>query len=110
MKPRKKITRNIITFHDGDDNETVSLAMLGMSNRAIRRQTDNRLTDSQITYRLSKAKRTEGNKLGYRVNYRNGTSPMAQQIINDIAGVLREEVRRNITPKLVHPPPEVSIP
>ena len=108
QKQKARVIRNLVTFEQGDDNEAVALAMLGLSNRAIKNATKNRLTDSQITYRLSKAKRVEGNQFGYRVDYRNGTSPMACQIVNDIAGILREEVRRNITPKLVHPTPEVT--
>lgn len=104
MKKAKRINAGVINFDSGDDNETVALAMLGMSNRAIKERTT--LSDGQITYRLSKAKRVEKNKMGYRVDYRNGTSPMAGQIISDIIGVLREEIRRNITAKLTHPTPE----
>ena len=101
--PAKRTTHHLVTFNDGDDNEAVALAMLGLSNKAIKGRT--KLSDSQITYRLHKAKTVEENKLGYRVDYRNGTSPMAVQIINDLAGIMREEVRRNVTPKLVHPTP-----
>ena len=96
MKPKNK--RAIITFHAGDDNEALALAKLGMSNRCIKEHT--KLNDGQITYRLSKAKKVEGNEFGYRVDYRNGQSPVATQIINDIAGIMREEIRRTITPKL----------
>lgn len=102
-KPAKKRSA-VIDFHEGDDNEALALAMLGMSNLAIKERT--RLSDGQITYRLSKAKRVEGNKMGYRVDYRNGSSPMATQIIRDIAGILREEVRRTVTPRIVHPTPQ----
>ena len=97
----------VISFQSGDDNETLALAMLGLSNRAIKRAVNNRLSDSQISYRLTKAKNVEGNKFGYRVDYRNGTSQAAIQIINDIAGIMREEVRRNITPRIVRPEAEV---
>ena len=105
-KQTKKISRSLITFENGDDNEAVALAKMGLSNNAIKRATNNRLTDSQITYRLSKAKKVEENQFGYRTDYRNGTSHFALQMINDVAGVLREEVRRNITPKIARPTPE----
>ena len=103
-KERKKIARNVITFQSGDDNECVALAKMGLSNRAIQDRTI--LNKCQINYRLHKAKETEGNQFGYRIDYRNGTSRLAMQMINDLAGVLREEIRRNITPKLTHPTPE----
>ena len=104
MKNPAKKRPGVIDFNSGDDNEALALAMLGMSNQAIKERT--KLSDGQITYRLSKAKRVEQNKFGYRVDYRNGSSPMAVQIINDIAGILREEVRRTISPKIAHPTPE----
>lgn len=103
-KERKKIARNLITFQSGDDNECVALAKMGLSNRAIKGRTS--LSDCQISYRLTKAKKAEENEDGYRVDFRNGTSPFAMQMINDLVGVLREEVRRNITPRLTHPTPE----
>lgn len=103
-KPKPQKRSPIITFEMGDDNEAIALAKLGLSNRAIKERT--KLNDNQITYRLSKAKRIEQNEFGYRVDYRNGSSPMAMQIIHDIAGILREEVRRTITPKIVRPTPE----
>lgn len=101
---RKKIARSFITFQSGDDNECVALAKMGLSTKAIQDRTV--LSKCQITYRLSKAKKTEGNQFGYRLDYRNGTSQFAMQMINDLAGIMREEVRRNITPKLTHPTPE----
>lgn len=105
-KQTKKIERHFITFESGDDNEAVALAMMGLSNRAIRART--KLSEHQITYRLHKAKEAEKNEYGYRVSYRNGISQFSLQLINDLAGVLREEVRRNITPKLVRPTPETT--
>jgi hypothetical protein len=103
-KERKKIARSFITFQSGDDNECVALAKMGLSTKAIQDRTV--LSKCQITYRLSKAKKTEGNQFGYRIDYRNGTSQFAMQMINDLAGIMREEVRRKITPKLTHPTPE----
>jgi hypothetical protein len=104
-KPAKKIARHRITFHSGDDNESVALAKMGLSNRAIKERT--KLSDGQITYRLHKAKTVEGNDSGYRVAYRNGESDFALRVIHDLAGVLREEVRRTITPKIEHPTPKI---
>lgn len=103
-KPNKKIPRHRINFYAGDDNESVALAKMGLSNYAIKERT--KLSDGQITYRLHKAKVVEGNYHGYRVAYRNGESDFARQMIHDLAGVLREEVRRTITPKIDHPEPK----
>jgi hypothetical protein len=103
-KKRNKISRSFITFQSGDDNECVALAKMGLSTKAIQDRTV--LSKCQITYRLSKAKKTEGNQFGYRIDYRNGTSPLSIQLVNDLAGILREEIRRNITSKLTHPTPD----
>jgi hypothetical protein len=103
-KPYKRLSKNVITFDSGDDNRVVVLAKLGMSNKAIRDRT--KLTSNQITYRLHKAKVVEENDGGYRVEFRNGVSPLAQQLINDLSGVLEQEVRRNISPRILHLVPE----
>ena len=102
--PYKRLDRRIITFAQGDDCKSVVLAKLGMSNRAIKART--RLSDNQITYRLAKARRVEENEGGYRVEFRNGVSPLAQQLIDDLSGILEKEIHRTIVPKIVHPTPE----
>ena len=103
-KTYKRFSKSVITFQSGDDNRAVVLAKLGMSNKAIRART--KLTSNQINYRLNKAKEVEENNGGYRVEFRNGISPLAQQLINDLSGVLEQEVRRNISPRILHLVPE----
>ena len=96
--------QNIITFESGDDNRALVLAKLGMSNACIKANT--KLSDGQITYRLSKARRVEENELGYRVAYRNGVSPLAFKIIHDLSAVAAADIRRNVVPKITHPTPD----
>lgn len=103
-KKYKKLAPHSVTYESGDDQKAVVLAKLGLSNFAIRGRTD--LTDSQITYRLHKAKVLEENERGYRVDFRNGSSPLVKQLIADLSGVLAEEVKRSICPKIIHPTPE----
>jgi hypothetical protein len=96
---------NLITFEDGADQEALVMAQLGQGNRHIEATTG--LTSGQITYRLHKAKTTDGSKYGYRVQWRRGESPYFKQIFMDYAGILAKEIERKITPKLVHPTPKI---
>jgi hypothetical protein len=104
-KPYKRLDKRIITFDHGDDCKSVVLAKLGMSNKAIKARTS--LSDNQISYRLAKAKAVEENAGGYRVEFRNGVSPLAQQLIDDLSGVLEKEIQRTIVPRILHPTPEI---
>lgn len=76
----------------------VAMAKLGASSRAIQEQC--KLTLSQITYRLTKAKRLEERDIGYRTAYRNGTSPEFQYVMKDYLAIVRLDVERRL-PRLV---------
>ncbi len=106
MKTKKTKTRHRVTFAHDQDSMCLALAKLGQSTRVIAR--DCRLTESQIIYRLSKAKRLEEEEHGYRVAWRSGESDLVQQIKADFLGVLQHEIQRNL-PKLIHhPEPEIA--
>lgn len=100
----KKIPRPQITFEVGSDQDALVMAKLGMGNRFIRLKTG--LSDGQITYRLTKAKQAEENDHGYRVDWRNGNSPLLSRILRDYAGVIRREIERKIVPRIVHATPK----
>jgi len=105
QKKYKRINKNIITFQAGDDYIALALAKRGMSNRAIRARTS--LSNNQINYRLHRAKTVEDLDWGYRVAFRNGVSPLAQQVIRDTEAVVRADIMRNVVEVIIHPTPEV---
>lgn len=89
---------HVITFSAPNDALAVALAKCGFGNALIISKTN--LTDSQITYRLSKHKRVRNDKFGYRVGYRTGKSDLSQQVIVDIAAILQHQIQEQ-TPKFV---------
>ena len=97
--------RHQITFETGLDQDALVLAKLGMGNRFIRLKTG--LSDGQITYRLTKAKQAEENDHGYRVDWRNGNSPLLSRVLRDYAGILVREIERKVVPKIAHPTPKI---
>jgi hypothetical protein len=98
---------HLITFEAISDQQALILAKLGQGNRFIELETG--LTSGQITYRLNKAKATEGNDHGYRVNWRNGNSPMLQRILKDYSGILAKEIEKKVVRVLVHPEPKTVV-
>lgn len=104
-KQYKRLVRHKVTFEGYADSLALAYAKLGQSNQSIHRKLGDQLTDSQITYRLSKAKRAEENDRGYRVDWRNGTSPLVQQVIRDLVSVLQADIKSSLPQKIVHPTP-----
>lgn len=99
-----RATRHKVTFENPVDQQIIVWAQLGIGNRAIMQRADR--SDSQVTYRLAKAKRVFGLGVGFRVNWRNGNHPLLQTILSDYSGVLVKEIERSIVPKLIHPTPK----
>lgn len=99
-------SRHKIVFDRDTDIEAVVLAQLGYSTHLIKERTG--LSDSQIVYRLGKAKRAEGLPVGegFRTQWRAGTSTMARTILATYAPRMRREVRKTLPSKFVTPFPE----
>lgn len=100
-------TRHKILF-DGRialDVTVVSMAMMGMSTKAIARETG--LTESQVNYRIMKAQHGEGIEKGYRYAWRSGTSPYCLAVKDAILPRFGEHVRSAL-PKLFTTPPVES--
>lgn len=95
-------TRHKITYADPLDALCVAMASLGMSTVQIMRKTS--LTASQITYRLSKAKGLQQLVDGYRVGWRNGSSPVAHRVQSDLVHVLAADFGRKLPRLIFHPP------
>lgn len=108
---KKFKTRHKITF-DGrvaQDVAVVSLAMLGMTTKAIAEHTG--LTEAQVQYRVSKAQRGEGIAIGYRGAWRTGSSPIHQQVKRLILPSVRNHVKTALPPLFITPPVEgVAVP
>jgi len=98
--------RHRITYLDDVDVEVVLRAQLGQSTKFIQAQTG--LTPSQITYRLVKAARAQGFKPrdGYRTQWRNGTSPVAQRIFHDFAPELHRQLHDTLPRHFIQPRPQ----
>ena len=103
---KKRKGHPLVTFEANSDKRATALAMLGQSNRTIKEETG--LTDCQITYRLHKAKTLQGHEHGYRVQWRNGESPIFQQIKRDTLAVLMADIEHELTPLIIHPTPQTT--
>jgi hypothetical protein len=98
-----------ITFAASTDARAVVLAKLGLGNKAIQGRTG--LSDGQISYRLGKHKRIWREEIGYRQSWRLGESVLVNDIIQDLAAVMTEDVQRHTPPKIAHPTPKtVKVP
>jgi hypothetical protein len=99
-----KTQRHRITYTDDDELEAVTLAQFGQSTEHIQRETG--LTQCQIGYRLTKAKKGEGLPAGqgYRTQWRNGTSPLYKQIARQFKSTQKRRNRKVLPPKFVKQP------
>ena len=95
-----------ITFAGRADALAVALAQMGQSNSVIER--DTKLTSSQITYRLSKAKGLMQQEHGFRVAWRRGESPICKKLKGDMLAILTKDVQRNLPVQIEHMPGEVA--
>ena len=88
-----------VDFELDQYNRCVALAQLGMSSAFITEETG--LSEGQIVYALTKAKRAEGYKSGhtYRTEWKNGTSSAARQMVSSVGTQLAEDARKRL-PKL----------
>lgn len=101
-------TRHKILF-DGRvalDVTVVSMAMMGMSTKAIAQETG--LSLSQVSYRILKAQHGEGIEKGYRYAWRNGTSPYCLAVKNTLLPRFGEHVRTSLPKLFVTPPVETG--
>jgi hypothetical protein len=80
----RKVTRSprpVDPVNNGEDYQCLLLAMFGRSNHAIMSRTS--LSQGQITYRLRKFEIS-------RMDYRNGTGPVAEYIDRAAKGFARK--------------------
>lgn len=98
------VARHLVRFERGsDERDAVHLAMAGICNKEIMRRTG--LTDSQITYRLHKAKEQGQYDQGFRMSWRYGNSPLLDKFLSDVQGVMDLEIDRRVQIKIDHPTP-----
>ncbi len=106
MKQNKKVSQQhhvLVTFQGVSDATALAYAKLGASTRMIRQVTG--LSESQVIYRLSKAKRVEGHQHGYRVAWRNGESAEFKQVADDMMKVMVRDIQRSLPQQIIHPQP-----
>lgn len=107
IKKTKRFSRHKVTFEDSSDARAIALAQLGQSNKSIKFETTG-LTDGKISYRMAKYKRLVGDREGLRSQWRNGNSKLFRQIMEDVVGVLEQELKRTVVPMIVKPTPETT--
>lgn len=78
-----KAPRPVNFFDVADDFEAAFLGSLGFSTRCIMKHT--KLRPGQITYRLRKAEIR-------RIDYRDGTSDTAKQVLKSLRDVLEKDL------------------
>lgn len=102
---KKAVARHIVRFERGSQEcDATMLAMIGVCNREISRRTG--LTDSQVTYRLHKAKVLGSHDHGFRHQWRYGNSGLVDKVLHDYQGVIALEIERTIAIRLDHPSPD----
>lgn len=100
-------TRHKVTFAYGPDKWALLWGQIGLGNRGIMRETG--LRDSQITFRLHKAKKGLKRKKGFRVAWRDGDHPLMARFMAEFSSVMIEEIDRKLTPLYAHPEPKVKV-
>lgn len=105
---KKQSPKRIVDFQSPRDIEAIVLAQACRSNRYICEATG--LTDSQVSYTLSKGKKGEGYEKfhTYRSEWDNGTSRLARAFDTQFLPKAREDARRRLPPLFIHPTPETT--
>jgi hypothetical protein len=107
-----------VNFTDMNDLEAVVLAQLGMSNTVIAINCPGLISHGaknphgRITYRLKKAAALFGLQKGqgFRSMWRNGTSPIAQDVMKGLVPKLRKQTKGFLIEQIIHPPVEAAKP
>ena len=88
------------------DVTVVSMAMLGMTTKAIAKATG--LSPSQVSYRIIKAQKAEGVDNGYRGAWRSGSCPYCQQVKKIMMPKFSAHVRGTLPKMFTTPAVEAS--
>jgi len=95
--------RQFVNFSRVEDIDVIVMAQLGRSTKAIQARTG--LSAGQIQYRLTKAKKQDNLPvgIGYRVQWRDGTSALARRVdalmFRQLEDKVRSRMRGAINPK-----------
>lgn len=100
-KPPTPRVKPRVTFESDTDANALAMAYLGQSDKSI--QASCKLSTGQISYRLRKAKDVMEQEVGFRTQWRNGTSKLFKQIKDDIIAVLREDIQRTLPEQIAKP-------
>ena len=107
--PRSKNKVRSTVLQDLDTIEAVCLAKIGKGNQLLRTRYNINLSDGQLTYRLTRAKKIAGLDKGdgFRKQWREGRSDV-EEIVAAVMPELRKEYRREILVKVEKPTPQVA--
>jgi hypothetical protein len=105
--PTAEVVHKFVDFHANQtDFLCVMLAACGWSTRAIAAHTN--LTEGQVVYRIGKSERDRGDgNLTQRSAYRNGSSPVANAIVQTISSrgsMVSREVKTTLDSRGLYTP------
>jgi hypothetical protein len=111
-----KNTKRTVLFQDHESVEAVVLAQLGRSNKSIALSCPSLVSHgrknphNKINYRLTIAKNLYGLPPGegFRYQWRNGTSELAQQVAREIVPMLRRQLVKSLPRMIARPTPEIT--
>lgn len=108
-KKRKGGVRSTVLL-DPETIEAVCLAELGKNNDYIRDKQGIALSNGQLQYRLTRAKKVAGYAAGdgFRKAWREGRSHFEREIISTLMPHMREHYNAEILPQVERPTPKVS--
>lgn len=93
----RKLCRHTIVFTDLQSATAASLAMQGISTKAIAGELG--LSEAQAQYRVSKAQASM--KARFRADYRNGRGPVVRQMLKATDAIASKVVQDQIAPKFI---------
>jgi hypothetical protein len=94
QKAARSLHTHTVVFKTGSDEDFAArYGMMGLTTKAIAAKTG--LTESQVQYRLGKAKIKRAGKEGYR----NGTNPFAQRVLAVGIKMAKSVVADEIAPR-----------
>lgn len=93
----RKLCRHTIVFTDVESATVASLAMRGISTRAIADELG--LSAAQAQYRVSKAQNSL--KTRFRADYRNGRGAVVRQMLKATDHIASKVVRDQVAPQFI---------
>ena len=96
-KTARKLCTHTIVFTDPTEKRAASLALQGITTKAIAEKLG--LTEHEAQYRVNKAQKSLNTR--FRRDYRNGASPVAQQMLRATERIALRVIERKVAPQFI---------